>query len=994
MDLLEETLKGVGLHQRMVGGSPIVFFLDNIQERYVSMIHSSMVIEGVVDTHDRAVQYSIYGTFIDDEYFRHIKHRASVAIADVEGGDIVSPNIPIPFAEFGPQGPKSKIDACTAQLFTAMSVGRHMVVARLPNDFVDSDRFKQFQSLLVNYPLMFRNDGPFNTVFVWVPAYGGREVRPIYLTLANERTITSALEASNWGDILDHVKGKMLMYNRGLLPLVKQPKPMAPIKLPKRIAPPKMVDTVRIACDGNGGGVTLIGLTPQSKIQLAIAYRESGLRLRKSTRQYVMHQLGYLIKARYLVEDGGLDSIIEYLRQFGLKVVVDRQVYNWLEGMKRKKTKADTCFEQQILVESTGSWIEENELTGLRTVYKDEYNGWVKKIQREITFPLYGYQVDDIARLLTKGSGVLAADMGYGKTRVLLALSLLSGKRHLAVLESKLIRELLAEAKSLNIPLTHIKEIKTEDDLKDLATLNIITYGRVWRQVGDRMRTKMEEQECYFVDVKLVNMDTGEVGWREIPVNKSKGRYSYSPLPEGYDWPVNEITGDLDKPELKRRNINTRMELVEVETRPAKTLAHLLRKIRFNTLILDEAHKIKGGKTTKQGEYIHLLRAKHVVEMTGTVVPSYPRNIYALLVRAFGQHTVSCRWGYDFPIQHPEEKFMVSPTRIFADKYVQIMYMSDEFADSLNKGRKSREIPMVPEHSLPDWYRMLSKSVLRRSKEEPAVSSCVRIPTGQIEEVFFDCDEQLSEFYLWWLDEFARWFEEELAKERDGGKFNSSGLLAILNKLRFAAVVPQSEKVQIPGVIEWGGGLTPRQQGIFDGIMDLYHEQKKTILISESPELLLVMGRELEKEDVKCMEFHGGIDMKTRLDNLDTFRTDKDYTVLLMSRGCGQTGYNIPQADVIWNADWNWTPGDMLQAEARMLRSSWYTQSRIDANAVPMIYRTVQSGTIDEYMRQLVNLKAEGIGQSIDRSAVEFDLSNFKSYREFSMEMLKDSGRL
>jgi len=505
------------------------------------------------------------------------------------------------------------------------------------------------------------------------------------------------------------------------------------------------------------------------------------------------------------------------------------------------------------------------------------------------------------------------------------------GRRNLVVLQSRLIDEFIEEAEKIGFPLEDIHVIEQIEDAEpeNLKRLNLISYSKVWKQVGNSVR----------------------------------------PLPE-------------DAPKSAKPDA-------------CKTIAHVLRKTRFNSLIFDEAHYLKGGPSTMQARYSMLFRSKHVLLMSGTVARNYPRNLYPLMVRAFGSSSTSCQWAYGIPVEHPDKAdSCTSGTRVFSDKFVETTYVSSQFSET-SEGPKGRELPKVPDDALEDWYSMLEHKVLRRQRKEPEVLRDIPLPEADERDVEFAIDRQHAEFYYWWLENFFEWMETEIAKEESSGSYsmNNGAILAQLQKLQFAATIPQSPKVNEGVPVKWPGGLTTKQEGVVDSVTEsVIAGGEKVIVFSKRPELLDLLDEEFYKRGVSSAVFHGGVTISNRNKKLKNFRSQDGPDVLLMSLGSGNTGYNIPEADAVWLCDYDWVPSTMKQAAARMLRAEWLTEERKESGAQPKIRQAVQMGTIDEYMRQLVNLKMDGLDQALDRQNADFDPDKWMTYRDFSVKMFRDLG--
>jgi hypothetical protein len=424
--------------------------------------------------------------------------------------------------------------------------------------------------------------------------------------------------------------------------------------------------------------------------------------------------------------------------------------------------------------------------------------------------------------------------------------------------------------------------------------------------------------------------------------------------------------------------------------RPKKSIAHVLRKVRFNAMIIDEVHKLSSGSTTKQGEYSLLIRSKCKVGMTGTPISNYPKDIVAVLVQIFGEATEWVDVSLTKPIEDIDGGQAMQGKKYFAKKYVAYAEVTEKFEGGK---AKRREMPIIKPESLDDFRVMMSRIMIRRHRHEPQVAAAIHVPKPDRAELGFDIDKQHADFYLWWLNSFYDWFREQLDRERLGKQsVDSVLLLRQLGKLQFAANIPQASEVHIEGQVSWSGGLTAKQRGAIDKTLELVGQGEKVILFSVRPKVLELFSNKLALHGMQSSLFHGGIQLEERLENLSAFKTDPDYPVLLATYGTANTGYNIPQADSIISFDWDWIPATMDQAESRILRSAWLTPERQARGQKPKIFRSKLRGTIDEYMEQLVVLKSKGTSEAIDYQEVEINPEDFMSWKDFTIRMLRDLG--
>jgi hypothetical protein len=120
---------------------------------------------------------------------------------------------------------------------------------------------------------------------------------------------------------------------------------------------------------------------------------------------------------------------------------------------------------------------------------------WRKRLEKSIVneFLTWSFQKDDLIELLMCPRGAIAGwSMGLGKTRLAIALILLSGVRHgLVTLEAYLVPEFVDQLSALNLPSALWQVIKTPEDLVSLRTINIVSDERL------RMRLPGSERVTY-----------------------------------------------------------------------------------------------------------------------------------------------------------------------------------------------------------------------------------------------------------------------------------------------------------------------------------------------------------------------------------------------------------------------------------------------------------------------------------------------------------------
>lgn len=122
------------------------------------------------------------------------------------------------------------------------------------------------------------------------------------------------------------------------------------------------------------------------------------------------------------------------------------------------------------------------------------------------------FQTDDLIETLLKPSGcVIAWEQGCGKSRLSIALILLSGVKHgLIVVESRLIDEMLGEIALLPISPDDVKVIGGAADLSDLKRVNLISYERLRMPVNKAASKRVTYAHRLRRRIGLLVADEGE----------------------------------------------------------------------------------------------------------------------------------------------------------------------------------------------------------------------------------------------------------------------------------------------------------------------------------------------------------------------------------------------------------------------------------------------------------------------------------------------------
>lgn len=408
-----------------------------------------------------------------------------------------------------------------------------------------------------------------------------------------------------------------------------------------------------------------------------------------------------------------------------------------------------------------------------------------------------------------------------------------------------------------------------------------------------------------------------------------------------------------------------------------RTFASELRH-RIHTLIVDEAQMLRNPKTD-QSRAVLCLSPKVVYDLSGTPIANYPRDILPLLQHVAGDGTAVQPYGLRHPFMHPWNLATMKASRhgldVFADQFVTMEWVTNDFMEDGRTGAK-REIPRI--RDVTAFRSILAPRIKRRVMEEPEVAAHIQIPESKKIITTVEWDERHFAHYVAVVQEFKKWFDER--KEYEGHK--GKGLVMILAKIQAvirAAAFPQGGSTGVPSYI---GGLTSKQRHVLARLRELTAGGHKTICFAGSPDLLNLFADELNREGIESVLFHGGITLDRRVRDMDRRFRNGSAPILLASKGCLQTGYNLWQADRAIFADRDWGPRVEQQAAARLMRPQQKREVHFEFVHL--------AGSIDVYQDQMVRFKANAITAGLDLGDDETEGEHFQHLETILQRFIED----
>lgn len=520
----------------------------------------------------------------------------------------------------------------------------------------------------------------------------------------------------------------------------------------------------------------------------------------------------------------------------------------------------------------------------------------------------WGFQLHDLIEAVMRPAGTLEAlEMGLGKCRLSLAIILLSEVKHgLLVVEAGLINELIRELNDLPEVAKHCKIIRTVDDTKNLARLNIISYERLRMPVGRFLAEKPQDGVT--------------------PTTWIEGDH-YIDSVKGIKW------------NCKRR-----------------TYAHLLRR-RVGAIVADEGGKLS-NMVSDQSRSLQIVSAQRRWIMDGTPIGKSALDVLPLLTFLAGDGTACQPFGYHRAHLEPHiiKKFSVARRGVdaFREKFLVLEWVTNKFTDSLTSGAK-RSVPKIAR--MPEFRELLSPHVKRRLAREPEVREFVKIPepdTFRVNPVEWD-DEHLA-YYLMVAEDFRNWYLKEKADADGRGlQMNLVAVLARIQAVQYACSCPQIGHEKFGAYTP----LTSKQEAVLERLSQWTEEGRKWILYMDRPATVDLFVNECDKMGIEVVPYHGLIGINARARDLDKRFRHGTAPGLIATLDAGQKGLNIPQADRTGFLNRGWGADEERQAWRRMCRPN-QSSDNLEVEFWHL------DGSIDWYQAQMSDFKADCADAALD----------------------------
>ncbi len=321
----------------------------------------------------------------------------------------------------------------------------------------------------------------------------------------------------------------------------------------------------------------------------------------------------------------------------------------------------------------------------------------------------------------------------------------------------------------------------------------------------------------------------------------------------------------------------------------------LLRKYKFNHIILDESQAIK-NPLAKSAKAARLLHAEHRIVMTGTPVEN---NTFEL-------------WS-QFAFLNP-------------GLLGSMDYFKSQFANPIESAGD--------EKSAETLRKLVYPFILRRTKEQVALE----LPPRTERIVYTDMDTAQKKFY----NQTRERYRAELLGliESEGMNNARFKVLEGLLRLRQIAVHPALVDKKYKGE-------APKFDVLLETLETLQAENHKALIFSQFVETLKLVKKELDARGIKYIYLDG--QTQKRQAKVDEFQNDPSIPFFLISLKAGGVGLNLTAADYVIHLDPWWNPAVEMQASDRA--------HRIGQTKPVFVYKIIARDTVEEKILQLQEKK-------------------------------------
>jgi hypothetical protein len=552
------------------------------------------------------------------------------------------------------------------------------------------------------------------------------------------------------------------------------------------------------------------------------------------------------------------------------------------------------------------------------------------------------FQIEDLSRILVKGSGLVAWEMGLGKTMAQMVLAEASVRmgaenKALFVIPQDLLAQTQREAEKwfgrVLIP------IRNQADARRVAR-HLAAGGNGWYVTWYEALSVVGRKDVPIPQHQLETIAQSRL--RNLRYKRAQARRSANAPSEQAEPPRDEH--EMEKSALLTTSdacpachidtdhgwsgvvCDTRKGgcgYVHRKLKIRSTASYLSTAFRHGVICVDELSLIKGDDSLRS-RAVRALHAAHKYGFTGTPISNYVNDAFwGLWFCLSGAHGGSLRFPYDY--DGGKEKFTAD--------YCVVEYLMGREEEHEGHLRKRRKV--LPEvTNLSVLWRLMASSMIRRRKEdtgEPIVPRRyvpISVPFGISQRAM----------HRRWLQKFPAFFESQYPQHalvRAGLVDMFAPALGQLWKLEFAATLPEGDpdldwivNVEHPEPLEAVSNWTPKNLKVLELILEQVEKGEKVLVGSDLIETGKWLCDRLTEKSVRAVNIveenkrtgkHATKNPRDRAAEVTQFVVG-DAQVLCVGVNAMRLGHNLDVASTVVLAGLPWDHAGLVQFEGRVWR--------------------------------------------------------------------------
>ncbi len=337
----------------------------------------------------------------------------------------------------------------------------------------------------------------------------------------------------------------------------------------------------------------------------------------------------------------------------------------------------------------------------------------------------------------------------------------------------------------------------------------------------------------------------------------------------------------------------------------ARTDADKLKKLKWHSLVIDEAQNIK-NQNTAQTKAIKSIKSGNFIAMSGTPVENRLSELWSIM---------------DY-----SNRGLLGSAKEFAETYGNPI-------EQLNDRKTADKLKQVT-----------SPFLMRRLKSDKSIIS--DLP----EKIEIDSFASLTK-------EQASLYEKTLEKAMDeieGIKQSDQKSLFVRQGLVLQMIMALKQICNHPTQFLKNGKMDPSLSGkidlLFDKLDSIIESNEKVLLFTQFTEMAKLLKHFInERYKQEPLFYHGGSSINQRKEMVERFQTNHADKIFLLSLKAAGTGLNLTAASHVIHYDLWWNPAVEAQATDRAYR--------IGQKNNVMVHRFITKNTFEEKINEMIQHK-------------------------------------